>query len=238
MMRFRHGALDPARRNALINARVAERLIAHDRADEALPWIDAPTDRGHNERELADLRLKALEKLGRKQDAQAQRRQIFERWLDAGTLRAWLKALPAFEDFEAEQKALDLVVGHPDAALALDFLIGWPDLKRAAKLVRQRLDALEDRRYDILRPAAEALAADDPVAATLLYRHLVTGIVDRATSKYYLYAARDYHAAATVSEAVAEDAAVPPHADWVAELRRRHGRKIGFWSLADGKLSR
>ncbi len=115
--------VDPSRRNALLNTRVAERLIAHDRAGEALDWIDAPTDRGHNERELVDLRLTALEKLGRKEEAQAQRRAIFEQWLDAVALRSWLKALPAFEDFEAERQALDLAADHQDATFALEFLI-------------------------------------------------------------------------------------------------------------------
>ena len=91
------------------------------------------------ERGLADLRLQALAILGRKEEAQAQRRQMFERWLDSDALRAWLKALPAFEDFEAERQALDFVMAHPDAELALHFLIAWPDLTRAAKLAFDRL---------------------------------------------------------------------------------------------------
>ena len=133
--------VDATRRNAIHNAQVAERLIAQGRAEEALQWIDTPTDRGHQDRALADLRLAALMTLGRAEQAQTQRRHIFERWLDAEMLRGWLKALPAFEEFEAERDALDLVAGHADAGLALDFLIRWPDLKRAAALVAQRLDA-------------------------------------------------------------------------------------------------
>lgn len=37
--------VDPERQNSILNARVAKRLIAHDRAEEAMHWIDAPTDR-------------------------------------------------------------------------------------------------------------------------------------------------------------------------------------------------
>ena len=230
--------VDPDRGNASRNADVAKRLIAHDRAAEALEWIDAPTERGYNERELADLRLKALETLGRKEDAQAQRRQIFERWLDSEALRAWLKALPAFEDFEAECQALDFVMAHPDAELALDLLIAWPDLARAAKLAFDRLDQLEGRRYDVLRPASAALEAGHPGAATLLYRRLVSSVVDRGSSKYYPYAARDYHSAAALADAIGSEAGIPTHVDWTAELRRQHGRKIGFWSLVEGSVSR
>jgi thioesterase domain-containing protein len=230
--------VDPARSNALLNEQVAKRLIAHDRAEEALGWIDAPTERSYNEHKMMDLRLEALKSLGRKEEVQAQRWHIFERWLDQGVLRTWLKDLPAFEDFEAEQSALDFAVGHTDAVLALDFLVTWPDQKRAAKLVRQRLDQLTERRYDVLRPAAAALEADYPGASTLLYRRLVAEVVDRGASKYYPYAARDYHSAAALAEAITSDSTVPAHADWGQELRRRHGRKIGFWSLVDGKASR
>src|SRR5690606_31215380 len=120
------------------NAQVAERLIAHGRAEEALEWIDASPAGTHSERELAVLRLAALEKLGRKDEAQAERRRIFERWLDPDMLRAWLNGLPDFEDFDAEQEALDFVVQNYDATLALHFLINWPDLKRAAQLIRER----------------------------------------------------------------------------------------------------
>jgi len=95
--------VDPSRWNPLLNAEVAERLLDHDRAAEALEWIDAPTRR-HNDRELAMLKLRALEALKRGDDAQTQRRLIFETWLDPDALRAWLKALPAFEDFEPSRR--------------------------------------------------------------------------------------------------------------------------------------
>jgi hypothetical protein len=192
--------VDPARRNAMLNAKVAERLLDHDRAAEALEWIDAPTDRGHNDRELAILKFRALEALKRCDEAQVQRHSIFERWLDPDTLRAWLKALPAFEDFEAEQDALEHVRDRGDPIQALAFLVKWPDLKRAARLVSERHANMGGRAYDVLRPAAETLAAEAPAAATLLYRHLLTAVLDRATSKYYPYAARDLSAASLLSD--------------------------------------
>jgi hypothetical protein len=75
-------------------------------------------------------------------------------------------------------------------------------------------------------------------AATLLYRRLVSSVVDRAASKYYPYAVRDFHAAAKLADAIEGDASVPSHSEWHAELRRLHGRKIGFWNLVDGKVAR
>lgn len=228
--------VDPDRRNTLLNAQVAARLIAQDRAAEALDWIDALVERSHNERELADLKLRAFEALGRRDDAQGQRKAIFDRWLDAQALRDWLRALPDFEDVAAERQALDQAMTYDRATSALAFLIAWPDLKRAGRLARERLEGLEARAYDILRPAAEALAQADPGGATLLYRRLVTGVLDRASSKYYPYAARDFAAATDLADRIAGDVDVVPHDDWLADLRKIHGRKIGFWNQVAGKF--
>jgi len=228
--------VDPDRRNPLLNAQVAARLIAHGRAVEALDWIDAPVERNHNERELAELKLRAFEALGRRDDVQAQRRAIFDRWLDGQVLRDWLKALPDFEDVAAERQALDQAMAYDRATSALAFLVAWPDLKRAGRLARKRLEELEARAYDVLRPAAEALAQADPGGATLLYRRLVAGVLDRASSKYYPYAARDFAAAAALADRIAGDTDIVSHEDWLADFRKVHGRKIGFWSQVAGKF--
>ena len=222
--------VDPERRNALLNAKVAERLIAHGRAEEALGWIDAPTERGHNERELSDLRLRAFIALGRREDAQAQRKAIFDRWLDETALRDWLKYLPDFEDLDAEQQALDQAMAFDPSVSALAFLVEWPDLKRAGQLIRARIDRLDPRAYEVLRPCAEALSSSDPVAATLLYRRLVTGVLDRGASKYYAYAVRDFVAAGKLVDGVDGGSDTMCHTDWVDFLRKSHGRKMGFWS--------
>jgi hypothetical protein len=76
--------VDPERRNALLNAKVAERLIAHNRAAEALEWIDTPTERSYNEGQLADLRLKALEHLA----GRTRRRRNAGRFFNADSTRA------------------------------------------------------------------------------------------------------------------------------------------------------
>lgn len=223
--------VDQSRQNNLQNAKVAARLLAHNRAEEALEWIDAPTERHQNDYELALLRVKALDSLGRKDLAQAERYRIFATWLDADMLRLWLKASPDFDDFETKQTALDLVVHHEQPTAFLKFLIDWPDFKRAGRLVRERLNQLDARDYDVLRSAAEALASCDPGAAILLHRVLVSGVLDRAQSKYYSYAAKDYKAAQALASGIMEDGSVPTHEVWQAELQQKHGRKIGFWSL-------
>jgi len=64
----------------------------------------------------------------------------------------------------------------------------------------------------------------------------VTGVLDRASSKYYPYAARDFAAATDLADRIAGDVDVVPHDDWLADLRKVHGRKIGFWNQVAGKF--
>jgi hypothetical protein len=213
---------------------IAKRLIDAKRPAEALQWLDKPRRRGDEvDNTDVDLRIAALVALGRKDDVQALRWATFERVLSIEHLRAYLKALPDFEDFDAEQKALAIASSHKLADLALEFLVGWPALDRAASLVRDRITDLDGRAYERLRPAAQALEERFPDAATLLYRHLVESVLDRASSKQYPYAARDLISAIRVVARVPPGAAIESDTTYLARLRKQHGRKYGFWHLID-----
>ena len=134
---------DPA-----VAAAIARRLIAAGRAEEALDAADAaePEDDTIPSRHLLaceDTRIDALDALGRPDQAQELRWSCFERHLSAPHLRAYLKRLPDFEDFEAEQRALDRVRQLRSPVGALSFLIAWPALDRAAALVIEEAANLE-----------------------------------------------------------------------------------------------
>lgn len=217
---------------------VAERLIAASRPAEALTWLDKP--RRHFEDDDSDdadtdLRVAALEAIGRKDDAQSVRWRHFERFLSTEHLRAYLKRLSDFEDFEAEQKALEVAAGHKQAERALAFLLEWRALDRADRLVRERLDALDGRLYEILRAAAEALEEKFPEAASLLYRRLVESVLDRGSSKQYPYAARDFQSCTRLAQHLPASGSIETHAAFVARLQKVHGRKYGFWGLMEPK---
>ncbi len=217
---------------------VAERLIAANRPAEALDWLDKP--RRHVEDEGddgadTDLRITALEALGRHDEARAVRWRHFERFLSADHLRAYLKRLPDFEDFEAEQKALDVAAAQKQAARGLAFFIEWRALDRADRLVRERLTALDGRLYEVLRPAAEALEEKFPEAASLLYRRLIESVLERGSSKQYQYAARDLLSCARLAPHLPAPGSIESHAAFVARLQKAHGRKYGFWGLIEPK---
>lgn len=103
--------------------------------------------------------------------------------------------------------------------MAPAFLVDWPKLELAAELALRRADELDGRRHQVLTAAAAALSDRRPHAATLLYRRMIDSTLERAASKSYSH----------LAEGV--EGEIMAHADYVADLRKRHGRKTSFWSL-------
>jgi hypothetical protein len=213
------------------DAGMAKRLIEMARFDDALAVLDtAEPSPAKSASTLADLRVVALEALGRGDEAQAMRWREFIRGFRPEPLREFLKRLPDFEDFEKEQEALDLVAREAEPHRALAFLAEWPDVHRASALVLARSEALDGNAYWSLTPAAESLEAKAPLAASLLYRRMIDFTLERARSTRYEHAARHLESCGWLAHAIADWEGHPSHESYVAGLRQRHGRKTGFWS--------
>jgi hypothetical protein len=216
-----------------IAAEIGRMLLEAGRPEEALAALDA-VDAGRGgwiPFEWEDARAQALMTLGRAAEAQAFRKASFEHTLEARHLRALLKALPDFDDVEAEDAALDHAVQFSDVHRALGFLIAWPALDRAAALALARADALDGNSYSLLTPAAEALDARHPLAASLCRRAMITFTLEHARSSRYKHAARHLAECASSAQQIADFGTHADHTSYVAALRVKHGRKSGFWSL-------
>ncbi|GEL41400.1 hypothetical protein MEX01_19910 [Methylorubrum extorquens] len=232
-------------------AAVAERLLAAGRAKEALDWIRRKQKRGmavvtredlivggfdpegpEREREAVEIRI--LDALGHKDEAQALRWSRFEKSLDPQALRDYLARLPDFEDEEALDRAFAQAASRKDPHGGLYFLIRWPNLDRAARLVLDRREAWSGRIWELLAPAAEALEPDHPLAASVLYRALIDDILERGRSPAYGHGARHLTRLGELARELAPGDLTPSHAEYVAQLRKAHGRKSGFWSQVEG----
>lgn len=225
--------LAPEDRRSIFGATtIAERLLGQGRVAEAWACLEAAEEGpAHLLPRLRDARIYVLEALGRQAEAQEMRWQAFEADLNAGHLRAYLKALPDFDDIEAEDRALGHVAAGDDKHGALVFLINWPALKRAGALVRATPDVWNGDYYEILRPAAEALDATDPLAATILRRAMILFTLEQARSKRYRHAVRHLQECESLASSIEDYGPVPTHDNFVTELRQDHGRKSGFWAL-------
>ena len=136
--------------------------------------------------------------------------------------------LPDFDEIEVEKKALDHAQRSPNVLQALCFLVGWPALDRAATLVLERAAEFDGDHYEILTPAAEALAGKHPLAATMLLRAMINFSLKNSRSSRYRHAcsiAPACHQRSRITAASSRTGA------YEAKLRLEHGRKSSFWSL-------
>jgi hypothetical protein len=158
---------------------------------------------------------------------------LFRALLSSRHLRAYLKRLPDFDDIEAETKALEHAKRFINLLQALAFLVSWPALDRAADLVLQRADELDGNHYEILTPAAEALAARHPLAATVVLRAMIDFSLRNARSSRYRHAARHLVDCSSPASTIKDFRQFEPHAAYEARLRREHGKKSSFWSFVE-----
>jgi hypothetical protein len=167
--------------------------------------------------------------------AQALRWEAFETTLNAGILRDYVNKLDDFLEFDELDKAFAVAAASPQSYIALAFFVAWPRLDLAAKLVLDKRDLWDGRHYGALSDAAAALGEDFPSAATVLYRALLNDILARAKSPAYRHGARYLTRLSELAVRVPEDTGLENHVTYLLRIKTAHGRKVGFWSIVDGR---
>lgn len=215
-------------------AKIAKRLLAANRPQDALMWLNKPVDSHWNScHERIDLKILTLEQLSRKSEAQTLRLARFNRTLSIDYLRDYLKFLPDFEDFKAEQEAISHAETFPNFLSALSFLVNWPALESASRLVHHRYSEINGKAYETLNFAADTLSEKYPDAATRIYRYNIISVLDKSRNKYYPLAVRDLQNCASIAKQISPTPTLPGHDIFVACLREKHGRKLSFWNKID-----
>ena len=87
--------------------------------------------------------------------------------------------------------------------------------------------------YELLTPAAEALALDHPLAATLTLWPMIDFTLREARSTRYKHAARHLEECAALARAIHDFGAVETHDAYMARLRNEHGKKRSFWGMVE-----
>jgi len=215
-----------------VAAEVAMLKLSEDRAADALAILQgAERSRGTFGQDAWDTAyidtLLALDRLG---EAQSHRWTCFERSLSIVHLRAFLKALPDFEDVEAEDRARAQVLTYPNLAQALQFCLTWPDLLTAAQLVTTRADQLDGEDYEFLNAAADALRTHHPLAATLLLRAMIDFALFEGRTSRYGHAINHLRDCEALSLEIIDYGDVLTHADYRDALQTMHGAKSTFWA--------
>lgn len=221
--------------NPLFVSEIAMQLLQVGRAEEALGYLDrarpSEQNRYFGQDRWTDARIAALDALKRSDEGQALRLGFFQTHLSSSHLREYLRRLPDFEDFEAEQRALDYVGEHADVHAALAFLVEWPAHERASQLVLSRIKKIDGDRYELLDPAAGAIEGKYPLAAVLLRRALIDVTLRKGRATRYKHAARHVREIASLNSQVKDYENFETHEQFMERLRETHSRKTGFWPL-------
>ena len=236
-----------ARTQPGIAAQIGTRLLAADRAEEALAMLEAATPKKHTRHSTLDddafelgwqgpsadwegVHIDALVATGQVERAQQARLAAFEEHLSVEHLRAYLKTLPDFDDVVAEERAMEYALGFRSFPVALYFFHEWPAPRQAAQLVLTRHTDVDGNMYYLLDPAARWLEGTHPLAATLLRRAMIEDTLDGAKSKRYRHAARHLAECRSLASLISDYGSFGTHEAFAARLRIKHGRKAGFWS--------
>ena len=217
----------------------ARRLLAANRAEEALRIMKAciasedRKDHFFDTPEVDSAHFACLDALGNENDLRRAMWTRFETRLCAETLRRYVSRLPDFEDDEALLDARAHVRNHPDLLQGLIFCLSWPDPALAADLVLSRHEELDGNTYELLTPTSELLEAEHPLAATLVWRSMITFALQNNRAKRYRHAVRHLASCARAEMAITDYAAFQSHEAFVNDLRRKHPRKNAFWDKVD-----
>jgi hypothetical protein len=204
-----------------------------DRPADALPWLDktwGPMD-DTRQRLLAE----ALAKLGRGAESAALLQGVFERTLSVHDLTSWLEALPPIEQHQATARARELAVQHEAPVEAARVLVEIGEHALAESALLAAPGKINGQDYAWLVPLAKTLEDHECWAgATAVYRALLDAILNRAYARAYSHAFRYWQRLGAISERGANLAGLVTHAAYVAEVRRKHARKVSFWAYVNG----
>jgi hypothetical protein len=98
-------------------------------------------------------------------------------------------------------------------------------------MITARAKELDGDHYGLLTPAADALAAKYPFAATLLLRAMIDFSLMKSRASRYGHAARHLRDCQGLASSITDYASFGSHDVYVNRLRKDHGRKTAFWSI-------
>ncbi|MDR3285713.1 MAG: hypothetical protein LBS83_03450 [Holosporales bacterium] len=212
---------------------IAQRMIAHWRADEALEWLKKINnlEKLHYESKpkFWELTIQALELKGDYSKAQEERIIWFNETLDTNVYGEILKYSTPELKKSFRSKVIDTAFEHQNVNMAFNFLLQAQEFEALSKFIYIKIGELNGRYYEILRPAAELLHEIDPLAATILYRKMIEPVLSSGQSKYYAYAAKDLLMCEALDPKISLWQKIQPHSAYFKEFSEKHKRKIAFW---------
>ena len=224
--------------NSLQQETFVRAYLDADQPERALVWLAESWDVHESNRQ--NLRAEVLGRLGRTEESAAIRRSIFEKTLSVYDLHQWLEQLPETSRPQALAQARQLAVDNDDPTNAATMLIELVDVAGAASKLLAMPDRVDGRLYYALVPIAPTLGVHGQHAAeSLVYRALLTAILERGYAKAYRHAARYWLRLREIAESGFDLSPLLSHEGFEAQIRLAHKRKSSFWAYVNspGRIS-
>ncbi|TAN45776.1 MAG: hypothetical protein EPN22_01120 [Nitrospirae bacterium] len=212
---------------------IAERLISAKRFEDALTWLGRSGRLPRHD--VAGMKAQCLVSLGKKDEARELLWHDFLATLSGASYSGALKLTPESEIDAKKEAAIAASKQYSSALTALSFLLKQGFMHNAADLVVIRWQELNGEHYYAIRPAAEKLETEFPLAAALLRRRLAEAILEKGVSKYYGYAVNDLKQTELISRMVQDWQGNEDQSLFMLRLKARHGKKSAFWALYERK---
>jgi hypothetical protein len=198
-----------------------------------IDWLERiPAGESFQQQERDELLLAIYDRQGDKQQQAEVARRSFCRQRSQSGFERWISIVG--EDQRADLLDLEVRVILDAPLLSLTdaaFLTAMGQWDAAENYLQARAEQLNGDHYQFLLPLAETFESlARPLTASLLYRALLDSILSRARTTTYGHGARYLRKLDLLAQTVSDWRNIEPHAVYVEQLRRQHGRKISFWS--------
>jgi len=208
-----------------------------NRTADALPWLERDWAQLNDSRRR--LLATALARLGRSAESADLLQAVFEQTMSVHDLTTWLTALAPSDQTQATASARELALRHRHPVEAARVLVELGDHRLAESMLLAAPGKIDGQDYPWLVPLAKALEAHACWSgATAVYRALLDAILNRAHWRAYAHAFQYWERLGFIAQScVRLGSSLEPlaaHADYVAEIRRKHARKVSFWAYVNG----
>ncbi len=219
--------------NSLQAERIAERYLQFGPVAKAVEWLRQTTDGSDAGVGRLDLLADAYEKLDDAAGLLDARRRLFERSFSADRFSQYMALLPSDARDAVRRDALERAArcnGAPVAAA--QFLLEIGEAEEASRLVLRLRGHLPDEFYTHVLTLAQRFEKEGcALPAVACYRALTEEILGAARTRAYRHAKRYVDRLTALHDAVPDYGELPDYDDYLAGLRKRHGRKHSFWRL-------
>ncbi len=205
--------------------------LEQDRSDYVLQTIENTVWEDRFQPEMLDLKEKVFQKKGDPGALQEIHKQQFIYFRSADKLKIYLKNLDDESRNTAIDEALKYAEDDQDLVRGLKILLDYRHYEKALMLILQRTDEFNNTFYGSLLGLLEQLHGKQQFfLEVLIYRALLSDILNRAYSKAYRYAADYYRNLVRLDKKVElYSEKMENHESFMEEIRAKHFRKRSFW---------